>query len=334
MCLLVSQPKTVSFTDSFLSDVYDKNSDGLGVMYAEDGKLHIYKCLPANAKDFIDFYRKHAANRGCMWHARMRTHGDVDKDNCHPYQVTDDIWLAHNGILSTGNYADHTKSDTWHFIKNVLRPALTAQPDLMLDKEWIDFMGDLIGSGNKFGLVRADGESCIINRRQGVEFMQSWLSNTYAWSPSRFGFQGQARWKSSWEEEEWSYYDSWKAKGSNNGAYWTPGHGRGTTPQVIETKPAPAQLELLSPQLSRGDDRAIRTYLKAVHNSWARKGKEGVQQWVKDAPHKAAAVLNFYYDDMTHSDLNRLIYEDNGADAADWISDLFASETVTPSWLA
>ena len=158
MCLLVKQPSTTSFTDEFLSDVFTKNSDGLGVMYAEDGKLHVYKCLPATAQDFIDFYRKHVDGKDCVWHARMQTHGDIDLDNCHPYKVTENIWLAHNGVLATGNHADKSRSDTWHFIKNVLTPALTAQPELMMDEDWLDFIGDMIGRSNKFGLVN----SCLL----------------------------------------------------------------------------------------------------------------------------------------------------------------------------
>jgi len=38
----------------------------------------------------------------CIIHYRMKTHGDIDMDNCHPSRVTDDIWMAHNGILSMG----------------------------------------------------------------------------------------------------------------------------------------------------------------------------------------------------------------------------------------
>ena len=96
----------------------------LGVMYAEGGKLIVKKILPKTAKDFESFYNKEITGRFCAFHLRMKTHGDINLDNCHPYEVLNqqehgiDLWLMHNGILSTGNASDETKSDTWHYIKN------------------------------------------------------------------------------------------------------------------------------------------------------------------------------------------------------------------------
>lgn len=311
MCLLVHQGKGVSFTDAFLKDVYGKNEDGLGIMYAEDGKVHVYKCLPANAQDFVDFYNMHAAKRECVWHARMKTHGDIDFDNCHPYMVTDDIWLAHNGILSTGNEADHTKSDTWHFIKNVMRPALAMDPDLMTNQEWLAFMGSLIGSSNKFGLVRSDGKTAVINRKSGVEFMQSWLSNTYAWTPSKFGLETAKPKYYGYANEP---YQQW----------WSQQHleydRSKTKDKQVETEP-----------LEKASQAQVKRYVQAAYNQWSRHGLAGIEQWVYDAPAKAAAVLSWWYEDVDN--IEAMV--DNDPDgAAEWIEDLFTTEAVTPSWLA
>lgn len=318
MCLLVQQPATVAFTEAFLLDVYSKNQDGLGIMYADQGELHVYKCLPANAQDFADFYRKHGANKACIWHARMRTHGDIDNDNCHPYQVTDDIWLAHNGILSTGNVADPTKSDTWHFIRNVLRPTLTTEPDLMLDPAWQLFIGELIGGGNKFGLMRSDGKSAIINRKSGVEFMQSWVSNTYAWSPHKFGMSSQP-------SRVYSYY------GDNEYSY---ANWQGSLLDKRDSKPKGnllLELEDDSKVSYRPSEQTARKYIRAAYNQWSRRGLAGVEQWVYDAPDKAANVLLYWYEDC--EGIEELVYKDPD-EAATWIEDLFRTESVTPSWLA
>jgi hypothetical protein len=323
MCLLTQQPSSVSFTDDFLTDVYNKNSDGLGVMYAEGGKLHIYKCLPATSQDFIDFYRTYADKRDCIWHARMRTHGDTDMENCHPYRVTDDIWLAHNGVLSMGNDADHTKSDTWHFIKNVLTPALTADPGLMNDPHWIRFMGSIIGSSNKFGLLHADGSSCIINKKSGVEFCDSWLSNTYAWTPSRFGFrtpQAQVQWQG-------GHYGGWDGS-------WEKGFqsriATTSKPQSQDLFPDEADEDF---DVRPSSDRQIKKYVKAAYNQWSRHGVAGIEQWVFDAPEKAAKVLSHWYEDLDEGDLSDLVRKDY-VEAAEWIDDLFTSDSITPSWLA
>lgn len=333
MCLLVNQPKATSFTDEFLSDVYSKNKDGLGVMYAEGGKVHVFKCLPANAQDFIDFYRAHADGKDCVWHARMQTHGDIDMDNCHPYRVTDDIWMAHNGILSTGNDADATRSDTWHFIRNVLTPALTANPDLLLDSDWQAFVGDMIGTGNKFGFVRSDGKIVVINKRAGVEFVGAWLSNTYAWSPVKFGFQVAYQGSSGYAQGQGSGYgsydrDGWWAQSKYNAYTGDPydeyGTGYGKVGKSYEAKGT-----WTAPQGSFSAAQ-IKPMIRAAFNQWTRRGVAGIEQWVKDAPYKAAAVLSYWYDDIP--DLESLI-EDDPIEAAEWIEDLFRTDSIQPSML-
>lgn len=325
MCLLTQQTTTTKFTDEFLADVFTKNSDGLGVMYAEDGKLHVYKCLPATAQDFIDFYRKHADGRNCVWHARMQTHGDIDLENCHPYMVTEDVWLAHNGILSTGNNADKTKSDTWHFIRNFIRPALQGNPSLLLDKDWQAFIGEMIGKSNKFAMVRADGQVVVINAAAGVNYENAWLSNTYAWSYHKFtGGSGYTNMYSNYpgsrssryyghlyDEDYADYYDAFKT-GTTTEIKGTYVKGKDNT------KYPPA--ELTAAQVS--------PYVRAAYNQWTRRGVAGVEQWVFDAPHKAAALLSYWYDDV--DDVAEMV-EDFPETAAEWISDLFQSDSITPS---
>jgi predicted glutamine amidotransferase len=127
MCLLVTQSSSSPIlSDAWLEDFYDFNSDGVGVMFANNGDLVIKKILPKSAKEFIQFYRSDIQGRDCAFHLRMRTHGEIDLSNCHPYEVLNraehgiDLWLMHNGILSTGNKANPKMSDTWHYINDFL----------------------------------------------------------------------------------------------------------------------------------------------------------------------------------------------------------------------
>ena len=103
MCLLVVQPATApSLTQAWLEDFYSSNSDGVGIMRAVDGELIIEKILPVNAQEFVDFYRNHIDGHDCAFHLRMKTHGNIDMENCHPYEVFNkaehglDVWLMHN----------------------------------------------------------------------------------------------------------------------------------------------------------------------------------------------------------------------------------------------
>jgi hypothetical protein len=325
MCLLVQQTTSSNFTDEFLADVFNKNQDGLGVMYAEDDKLHIFKCLPANAQEFIGFYRAHAEGKNCVWHARMQTHGDIDFDNCHPYMVTSDVWLAHNGILSTGNAADKTKSDTWHFIKNFIRPALIGNPELLTDPEWQKFVGEIIGRSNKFALVRNDGEIVVINASAGVNYENAWLSNTYAWSYYKFTnnggytnmYSGYGGSRSHWADGDEYYDNMYSSYGTNFNPKTTVAKGS----YVNDKSDAKHELTTLTAA-------QVRPYVKAAFNQWSRRGVEGVEQWVFDAPHKAAALLSYWYDDV--DDVFDMV-EDFPETAAEWIADLFQSDSISPN---
>lgn len=318
MCLLVHQPSSTRFSDDFLVDVYSANRDGLGVMFAEGGQLYVHKVLPATADEFVDFYRAHAEGRECVWHARMMTHGDIDFENCHPYRVTDRVSLAHNGILATGNSWDATRSDTWHFIRNIIRPAIEAREELLVDDEWLSFVGDLIGSTNKFGLMSADGTVAIINRKAGVMFEGAWLSNTYAWSAHRFGV-GSGAVRTSYAR----------------GNIWASGYGYGygydeefEDYQLAPSKPSKvaSSKSIVSSKPSKpsksSDGESLHRIARAARNCYWR-GQ--LDQWVKDAPAKAARLASAIEDDPTGATGDR-VYK-NPAWVVELIEDYFDGET-------
>lgn len=236
MCLLVSQTASTKFTDNFIKDVYRLNSDGLGVMYAEKSSLFINRVVPQTEKDFVDFFKDNIEGRDCAWHARMKTHGDIDLANCHPYQVLSSeegypLYLAHNGILATGNAKDKSKSDTWHFIQDYLRPMLLKNPTFFMTDAFADLIGEFIGSGNKFILMDAYGNQVVINEERGVEHEGAWLSNTYAWNTAgtKHDYSKSTKWRGNYnftpssalgytplgvnlnddDEDEEAEYDAW-----------------------------------------------------------------------------------------------------------------------------
>lgn len=199
MCLLITHPKAASADpvhDEWLRDWYKSNRDGFGFMYADGGVLKVDKSL-GTVENFIEAWRKHEAmgvDFAC--HLRMRTHGDTDLENCHPYQILgpetgNEMWLMHNGILQYGNKADTTKSDTWHFIKDWLRPLLDpaqgGNPKLAFKEPFIRMLESLIGSSNKFVIMDCDGDVATVNYGAGVTWAGMWLSNRYAWSCSDTG---------------------------------------------------------------------------------------------------------------------------------------------------
>ena len=192
MCLLITQTKnSPALNSEWISDFYSYNNDGVGVMYVEKGNLIVKKSLPKNENALIAFYDAHIKGKNCAWHLRMRTHGDIDLDNCHPYQILNksthgvDMWLMHNGILSTGNKANPKKSDTYHYIKDFLIPMLAKNPDFAFHPAFNLVVAEHIGHSNKFVIMDSKGRMATINKDAGVYWHGMWLSNTYAWTVSK-----------------------------------------------------------------------------------------------------------------------------------------------------
>lgn len=199
MCLIIHIPKEKKITlpDWFTASVFQRNDDGLGVMAATNGKLMVRKVLPKTAEE-ADQILKHAitfgqeVNSDVLVHFRMRTHGAIDLDNCHPYPIVDlpeyKVWLMHNGVLRNGfKKEDKNKSDTWHYIEQTLKPLLLKQPRIWLTAAFQGLIERDIGSSNKFSLMDNKGNVRIYNRNAGVEWNECWLSNTYAWDAHRAG---------------------------------------------------------------------------------------------------------------------------------------------------
>lgn len=185
MCLLFTRVAGTSaeLSDAWLKDFYARNRDGYGVMYAEDGVLYTSKGI-GSAEDWIKFFRQHE-HRTAAFHLRMKTHGDIDMTNCHPYEIYGDgakmpVYIMHNGVLHTGNDRDRSKSDTWHFVRDYIIPLTKEQPEVIFTPEFEKVIGKFVGN-NRFALLNHLGELQVVNESQGVRWNGMWLSNTYAW---------------------------------------------------------------------------------------------------------------------------------------------------------
>lgn len=189
MCLILTGPSdtvraTLLDTHGLVRGIFDRNPDGLGVMYATTKGLKIVKAIPRTLDEAMTVVRNlpRDARNLCM-HWRMRTHGAIDSDNTHPYVVVPGrVAMVHNGILDTGNDADESRSDTWHFIQSYLAEPLAKYPELLQEEKFQRLLADFIDS-NRFVFMDAEGHMTTINKDQGVEHGGLWFSNTYAWEP-------------------------------------------------------------------------------------------------------------------------------------------------------
>lgn len=187
MCIIINKPADVDFSREWLADFWFSNRDGAGIMFHDGNRVVVRKITAPTCEEWIAFYEVHARGRDCAIHLRMRTHGDINEANTHPYTVGRGYYLMHNGVLSSGNAADRSKSDTWHFINDVLKPALKQDPKCLEDAEFRKQLGTRIGRNNKFVIMGTNGKLHTINRESGVVWNNAWFSNTYAWSAPKVG---------------------------------------------------------------------------------------------------------------------------------------------------
>jgi len=218
MCLIItgksSQVRaTLLETKGMLKDIYTSNSDGIGYMYGTKDGLKVVKFLPKSMADAEACIKRMPSDeRDIAIHFRMTTHGDTDLTNCHPYDVVlGYIAMMHNGVLHTGNKADESKSDTWHFIKDYLASPIAEHPDMIFNDSFLTMVADFIAN-NRFVFMNGEGRMSHVNFDQGIEHDGMWFSNTYAWRPSALipnYYMGASKgWRSSYGTWDDSYDDA------------------------------------------------------------------------------------------------------------------------------
>lgn len=196
MCLLICKPAGKDIPLSYLREACCNNPDGAGLVYAYKGRLITEK----GSK--LDYRRIHSVlqsvkKSSALIHFRMATHGRVDFENQHPYKVSDEWSMAHNGVLS-GIKCRSNESDTRAYIRENLNPQMDFR-----DKKLIRNIGTHIGSYNKFAFLHKSGEYSIANSDRGHWKNGIWYSN-YSYESQQLRYGGGM---SSWWEDEIKNYE-------------------------------------------------------------------------------------------------------------------------------
>jgi hypothetical protein len=328
MCILIHHPKDSCFTQEQLADFFSKNSDGFGAIVNLGNEVKVIKSI-GNLQEIEDLYYKEIACSEAVIHFRMRTHGDYDLDNCHPYEVLPGLYMAHNGVLSMGNAADPKMSDTWHYIQNYLKPLLEVNPDLLRVAAFREMIGAHIGSNNKFAFMNQDGESFIINRNSGVDHEGIWYSNTYAWSPHKFGFYQPNKYytgldvsihkKPAYDHSKFATSSTWKQWDAIDRQQQLEFSGPAKGKKKGKKKEARAIPKLNTKALGR--------IIRSSYNSMMLDDYEGVVRWVEDHPMKA---MNLIYE-LCGSETNKMY---NAQTISDKVNNdpSWAAETIIDLW--
>lgn len=174
MCIAILNNENNVIDFATLQTCWDNNRDGAGMLYIKDGKLKVHKEM-ASFNKFYDAYlraRKNDMDKKIVLHFRISTHGKVNKTNCHPFLVNDDLGFVHNGIISG---LEHSKeySDTYMFNRNVLQKLpngfLSFEGILAMMEDFIDY--------SKLIFLDAENNATIINEVKGVWDGGNWFSN-------------------------------------------------------------------------------------------------------------------------------------------------------------
>lgn len=194
MCLAVYKPAGVPPDWEAYREGFRCNSHGAGFAVVDSGSVKICKGF-FSFDDFRSAFEPYADSQAAI-HFRLATHGERDSANCHPFRVTDDLAMIHNGVLSIACNVNKAMSDTWHYVELVLRPMAHRDADFYRRPD-VKFMGESAIKGNKFVFLRGDGGHAIWNESSGHWSEDAWWSNdsykTYSayWSRPAIGFWRQ-----------------------------------------------------------------------------------------------------------------------------------------------
>ena len=180
MCVAVYKPANSIITRESAHNCWETNSDGAGFMFVENGKLRVYKGFTT----FKKFWRRYdhemtrMSHPKTVLHFRIKTHGKVDFNNCHPHQVNESVALVHNGVMSNVKIKDTDFSDTYHFAKMLREmPA-----NFMSSEPCMELILNYIGHTSKVILMNNQNQVMIINEKSGTwdggEENKVWYSNT------------------------------------------------------------------------------------------------------------------------------------------------------------
>ena len=99
MCIAITKPAGVKPDYKAYQNGYDRNPDGWGFAVPDRHKKSVI--IRKNTTSFKDFWKqfKPFRDRPALVHFRIKTHGVVEKRNCHPFRVGSDLAMIHNGQL-------------------------------------------------------------------------------------------------------------------------------------------------------------------------------------------------------------------------------------------
>lgn len=174
MCIAIYKPEGKVIPYETLKRCFTANPDGAGYMFHKNGKLHVFKGY-FTMDEFWKAYKRDQ-KKECVIHFRIKTHGLINEENCHPYRVNDDLAFVHNGVIS--GYSDVHKSDTWLFNEDIVQPFVRRWGNLEIFEDPIKKLIENRIGYSKLIFMDNLGNTKIFNEDKGNWDDGVWYSNT------------------------------------------------------------------------------------------------------------------------------------------------------------
>ena len=126
-------------------------------------------------ESFEEAYQPHIRKTAIL-HFRIKTHGNYDAENCHPFHVTPNLVFAHNGVIYKMPY-DKDKSDTALFNELILQNLVRVYGKRILFDPRFKTILEGFSTGSKFVFLDNTGQVSIINEKDGEWNSKCWFSN-------------------------------------------------------------------------------------------------------------------------------------------------------------
>lgn len=174
MCIAIYKPAGKLINKENLAQCFKANSDGAGFLVAKNKQLIMKKGF-FTFDEFYDAYLPYA-NEQCLIHFRIKTHGDINIDNCHPFMINKSLGFIHNGVIS--GFGLGTMSDTSHFNSTIFQPLVAKYGNQVMFEPAIQDLVESRISYSKLAFLDRHGNHKLFNEDKGVWDNEVWYSNT------------------------------------------------------------------------------------------------------------------------------------------------------------
>lgn len=178
MCVIIHKPEDALLGEDILRMCWNANNNGAGFMYATNNEL-IVKRGYMKFKNFYKSY-KSVEDKNMVIHFRWASCGEVSATACHPFKLSQNVAMVHNGHVNIPYCMEEKESDSLWLVKNIFKKF----PENFIDRqEYIKIIsmavkGSVLVFMNNTGKIVKIGEYGSLGD-VGIYVNGCWFSNNF-----------------------------------------------------------------------------------------------------------------------------------------------------------